>query len=385
MPKQIPTVIIDRKTTTTIRAAIFAVALTAGCGGGVTGGGGPDNSGGTAGASAPGGGRSGGAPGGGAGPGGAGNPIDGSAGRGGATGAAGIGAGAGGSSAGGAGGASMGGAPGAHVLGQPGGLPATAAAFDDTVIHTYVITAAPAELAKLPMLAKNPMTENMYVPATAIVDGDNVGMVGIRFKGAYGTLQSCIDKTFKVTCPKMSYKVKFDAFDMNKRFKGLKKVNLHAMIADQTKMHEHIAYKLYRDMGLVASRSAHAKVTINGEVRGLYAVTEAPDGRFTADRFAPDGDGNLYKEVWPTSTDPKYYQSHLETNEDMVMTHDKFIAFATELKASQVPAELTKTLDKWASMDYMLRYNAVDRIISNWDGMVTFACADRDASSPMSR
>ncbi len=269
----------------------------------------------------------------------------------------------------------------AHIPGTPGGLPVSAEAFDDTIVHRYELTIAPADLARMPMLAKNPATESMSVPAMVKVDGQDLGAVGVRFKGAFGTLRSCIDDSFKVTCPKMSYKVKFDEIEPNKRYKGLKKVNLHSMVADHTKMREQLGYKLFRDMGIVAPRSAHAQVIINGAIKGVYAVTEAPDGRFTRDRFGSRGDGNLYKEAWPKTADPKYYQSRLETNDELQQGHEQFITFWNELKTATTKTELATVVDRWADMDYMLRYTAVDRIISNWDGFATFYCGNTPASA----
>ena len=51
-------------------------------------------------------------------------------------------------------------------------------------------------------------------------------------------------------------------------------------------------------MGVPAPRSVHARLIINGQFNGIYALTEQIDGRFTRENF-DDGTGNLYKEIWP--------------------------------------------------------------------------------------
>jgi spore coat protein H len=262
-----------------------------------------------------------------------------------------------------------------HVAGTPGCL--TAEAFDATRLRSFELTVRPADLASLPMLAKDPETESTYVPAQLSVDGEDVGMVGLRFKGAYGTLQGCIDDDLQLSCDKMSYKVKFDEFDQDKRWKALKKVNLHSMHADDTLMHEHLAYGLYRDMGVAAPRATHVRVSINGEPPQLFALTEAPDGRFTADRFAPAGDGNLYKEIWPVSSEPSYYQADLETNKDEPQDHAAFIEFAEALMQAD-RASLPAVLARFVDVDYLLNYMAVDRVLSNWDGVTSFYCGSSD-------
>jgi spore coat protein H len=262
-----------------------------------------------------------------------------------------------------------------HVAGTPGCL--TAEAFDPTSLRSFELTVERTDLASLPMLAKDPETESTYVPAQLMVDGEDVGMVGVRFKGAYGTLQGCIDDDFQLSCDKMSYKIKFDEFDQDKRWKALKKVNLHSMHADETLMHEHLAYGLYREMGIVAPRATHVRVSINGEPPLLFALTEAPDGRFTADRFEPAGDGNLYKEIWPVSSEASYYQADLETNKDEPQDHAAFIEFAEALMQAD-SAALPGVLARFVDVDYLLNYMAVDRVLSNWDGVTSFYCGSPD-------
>ena len=58
---------------------------------------------------------------------------------------------------------------------------------------------------------------------------------------------------------------------------------------------------MYRNFGIVAPRSNHALVYINGEFNGVFANTENIDGPFTNKHFTIP-DGNLYKEVWPVNS-----------------------------------------------------------------------------------
>jgi hypothetical protein len=63
-------------------------------------------------------------------------------------------------------------------------------------------------------------------------------------------------------------------------------------------MHERLGYWMFREMGVPAPRSTHARVMIDGDYVGLFAVTEQIDGRLTRENF-DDGTRNLHKEVWP--------------------------------------------------------------------------------------
>jgi hypothetical protein len=49
-------------------------------------------------------------------------------------------------------------------------------------------------------------------------------------------------------------------------------------------------------MGIPAPRATHAKLLINGEYVGVFALIENIDVRFTRHNY-DSGEGNLYKEV----------------------------------------------------------------------------------------
>ena len=77
---------------------------------------------------------------------------------------------------------------------------------------------------------------------------------------------------------------------------------------------------MFRKFGIIAPRSNHALIYINGEFNGIFANTENVDGPFTNKHFEKP-DGNLYKEVWPVkssgnSQTEDYFVGGLKTNEE---------------------------------------------------------------------
>jgi spore coat protein H len=216
-------------------------------------------------------------------------------------------------------------------------------------------------------------TSERYVPAALSVSGEPVGMVGLRFKGDQGTLDPCFENGQQV-CAKVSFKVRFDFADPTKRFLSLARMNFHSMIDDPSLMHERLNAKFFADMEVVAPRVNHAQITINGENKGLFALVEDVDQIFVQDRFKPGGNGNLYKEAWPNDVDPDAYDTALETN-TTVRNHAGMVAFAQGLSAA-MPFELPGVLNHFADVDYLFRYLAVDRAISNYDGFTAFYCDD---------
>ncbi|KYF57448.1 hypothetical protein BE08_45700 [Sorangium cellulosum] len=209
-----------------------------------------------------------------------------------------------------------------------------------------------------------------YVEAEACYRGRSLGLVGLRMKGGYGTLEMCFEEPLRLPCPKLSMKVKLDEYVDGKRFFRQKRLNLHSMIRDPTKLHERLAYGLYREMGVAAPRSAWATVHVNGEPLGLFAMVEDVDGRFTDNQFPEDPDGNLYEAAWPASDDPAYYADKIETNEEEA-THERFVAFAEDLRSTE-GAERLAALARWMDVEELQRYMAVDDAILNWDGITTF-------------
>jgi spore coat protein H len=262
------------------------------------------------------------------------------------------------------------GAPPPEVTTTPELANLSAEAFDDARLRTWRLTFAPADWQTLRQTA----LEEKYVVAQLAIDDEEVGPVGVRYKGSQGTLGACFDpSTGQQLCPKVSMKVKFDHLDKKKRWKGLKRLNLHALNRDPSLLHERLAYQLFRQMGVPAPRSVHGTVVVNGEELGVYAVTEEIDGRFTADRWPKDGDGNLYKELWPVTAAPERLSAALRTNRDGQRGHEAFLTFVRELSSASAESA-GKVLDRWAGLDHLFRYLAVDQLIANWDGVTAFYC-----------
>jgi spore coat protein CotH len=209
-----------------------------------------------------------------------------------------------------------------------------------------------------------------YVPVTAVFEGQVIGTVGLRFKGSYGSLYGCFDDQGNMTCPRLSMKMKFDEYNEDQRFFGLKRLAFNAYIYDDSRMKEKLAYDLYRAMGIVTPRAAWATLRVNGELLGLFGMVEVVDGRFTKDRWPQNPDGNLYKELWPTHASPDQVLSALETNEEIadVSAYEAFSAAVV----SADDANLLSTLGSYMDLEYLARYMAVDDAIVSYDGVTYF-------------
>lgn len=229
--------------------------------------------------------------------------------------------------------------------------------FDQDALRTYELFLGEEDLA---FLDADPAAEQ-YVPGELVFEGESFGAVGIRYKGAIGAFFGCVEGSQNLlgliqpsgakTCTKLSMKVKVNWEDPDRHFHGVKKLQFHSLNLDASMMHERLAYWLVRAMGIPAPRSVHARLFINGEYSGLYALTEQIDGRFTRSRFA-DGKGNLYKEVWPLDivtgqAEPaESFIAALKTNEDENPSAERMRAFAGQLAAAD-DTQIGEVIERW--------------------------------------
>jgi spore coat protein H len=270
-----------------------------------------------------------------------------------------------------------------EVLPAGGYIAEQAAIFDDRLFRTFALTISDADLAKMADTAYryfNTPRENEVVPAMLKIDNQDVGRVGVRYKGSWGTLRPCFDSTGKLTCPKVSICIKFNAFEPDKRWRGINDLNLHSLIGDGAMLRERLAYQIFRRMDIPAPRSVHGRVSINGTFKGVYAVTEEIDGRFTSDRWPRLVDGHLIKEAWIANSTEKSYLDALRTNELMPRQPLKIWQLSQAVRAAPNPAEVARVLDRWMSLEYLWRYMAVEVAIADIDGITRFSC---DAATGM--
>lgn len=214
--------------------------------------------------------------------------------------------------------------------------------------------------------------EEMYRPGNLVFQGQRYEDVAIRYKGGFGSLQGCFDGDGNLTCSKLSLKVSFNETDKSGRFAGLRKLIFHACNRDPTCLRERVSYGLFRDMGVETCRTGHATVSINGGPAQLYSLIEYIDKEFVQDHF-DDGEGNLYKETWPTQPIAGYYTGGLRTNEDMPDVQH-MVDFASVLGMTSIN-NYDVNIAPFMDLDRMGRYTAVDDLINNWDGIWKFYCA----------
>ncbi len=138
------------------------------------------------------------------------------------------------------------------------------------------------------MLA-NAMTEEYYV-CNVVINGKRVNNVAIRPKGNTSLSAIAMDPE----TDRYSLKLEFDHFVEGQTCYGLDKLILNNNYADATNMKEAVIYDMYQFLGADASLYNYAKVSVNGEYRGVYLALEAVEQSFMLRNFGTQ-DGELYK------------------------------------------------------------------------------------------
>ncbi len=257
--------------------------------------------------------------------------------------------------------------------------------FDQKKLPTFELTLPAADLAKIDA---DPTAEE-YVEGSLTFEGETISPVGIRYKGSIGAFVGCLsgsdwaNPSGRKTCTKLSMKIKINWNDPDARFYGLKKLQFHSQNNDDSQMRDRLGYWFFRKMEVPAPRAIHARLIVNGEYMGLFALIEQIDGRFTRHNFE-DGTGNLYKEIWPLKSNgnpfsTSEYIDHLKTNEDENPTADMISSFAQEV-ADAKTEELQAVVSKWMKIDEIISYVVVDRAIRNDDGAFHWYCNSGDCA-----
>lgn len=255
--------------------------------------------------------------------------------------------------------------------------------FDQNVVHTFEIELPEEALAELDA---DPAAEE-YVEGSLLFNGERLDAIGIRYKGSIGAFLGCtggpnpFEPSGPKTCTKQSLKLKINWDGADIEFFGQRKIQLHSMNLDPSLMRDRLAYLLFADAGVPAPRATHARVVINGEFVGLFALIEQIDGRFVRDRF-DDGSGNLYKEEWPFSADGSVRPSEqliasLRTNEDDDPTSEIIESFARELLefgAATNEEAARQVLSDRTDLEAFVAYAVVDRAVRHDDGPFHWYC-----------
>ena len=148
--------------------------------------------------------------------------------------------------------------------------------FDDSVVHDIRLTLNSKDWAAL----KQNYKENIYYPAALTWRGVTINNVGIRSRGLGSR-----------SATKPGLRVDIDRYSVDQTFVGLKSFVLDNLTQDPSMLRERLTMAFFRRMGLPAPREAHARLFVNDQFAGVYALVETIDKGFLGRAFGDDGHG----------------------------------------------------------------------------------------------
>lgn len=190
--------------------------------------------------------------------------------------------------------------------------------------------------------------------ATVTVDGQRYRNVAIRKKGFLGSLSSL----------RPSLKLNFGKFVEGRTHAGMKRMTLNNNRQDPSNTHQCMAYEIFREAGVKASRCNFAHVVVNGLDLGIYTHVESVKKPMLRRHFADD-EGNLYEGQGSDFTTSGVGAMQLKTNEVENDRRD----LDTVVAALEVDdANLLEALGEVVDIDNFLNFWATEVLISHWDG-----------------
>ena len=253
--------------------------------------------------------------------------------------------------------------------------PKTANAFfQDTKVWDMALTVSPENYAALePGNGKGFGGDFEYVRANAILAGEALENVGLRYKG---------NSSFSTSrgIPKKSFKIDLNRFVKRQKFLGLTKLNLNNNVLDPSQIREALAYRLWRKLELPGSRTAFARVTLtvpgrhDKKVLGLYVVVEQVNGPFLKERFGTDK-GLLLKPERSLSM-PYLGEAFAEYERGYVLKSDakprlaKRLMEFTRLVSQAEDAAFATEIGGFVHLGQLARFTAAHTVLSHLDSFL---------------
>ena len=192
-----------------------------------------------------------------------------------------------------------------------------------------------------------------YVEGAFTFDDRTFEPVGVRLKG---------ENSFQGIHRKPAFKIKFDTFVEGGEFLGLEELTLNNMVSDTSMMHERMAYLVYREAGVPASRAHHARVYLNEEFYGLYANVETVDRRLIR-RWFEDDQGTLF-EGWDVEFHDDWVDAfQLEFGED---DRTAIQGLTDALEIGDADDALTAA-EQYVDLDAFLHFWAISAVVGQFD------------------
>lgn len=241
--------------------------------------------------------------------------------------------------------------------------PTSAEVFDDTAVHELRLEMHGGDWSEL----QARYLENTFYPTDVTWNGYTVRNAGVRSRG-----------TGSRDARKPGLRITFDEYVDDQTFAGLKGLVLDNFRQDPGMMKESLSMALFARMGLAAPRVSHARVFVNGDYLGLFAVIEPIDKRFLRRTLGEDS-GYLYEFEWAGAyrfewlgADPLRYagmfESETRESEPAAQRLSTLVQMITATTRESTSA-WQRTMSRYFDFQRLFAYVAVESFLSDHDGL----------------
>ena len=255
-------------------------------------------------------------------------------------------------------------APSPEAPSTPGvSAPAGAPIFDPSVLHEARLDIDASAWQAL----RDNYLDNQYYAANLTVDGVTVRQVGIRSRGEGSRNEE-----------KPGLKVEFDKYVPAQEYYGYKSLVIDNLVQDASMLRERLSFLVFEAMGIAAPHNAFARLTVNGQYWGLFALVEPVSKPFLEARLG-EKSGTLYDYEWifpydfswlgPQSSTYVPLPFQPETNGSRPDVAAGLVAFVQAINDTS-DASFAASMEERLDVTRFLTHVAVENAIVEGDGIV---------------
>ena len=239
--------------------------------------------------------------------------------------------------------------------------------YQPDVVQSVHLQISPADQIRM----MDALPDCVYVPASFRWRDARLSRVAVRFKGNSSSSPNQKHKR--------SYLVRFDKYDDNRTFIGLRRVSFDNGVQFGSLFSEPIITDILRAEGIKAHRCNYAKVYVNEQYQGVYVNVERIDESFLDQHF-PDSEGALWKNdlggpggnLRFLGNDPKQYERAFEAKNKAANNRQQLVDFIRRI--NQTPqADFVPMLESSIDVDAFLRVTAVMLFSGAFDQLTGWA------------
>lgn len=244
------------------------------------------------------------------------------------------------------------------------GTDPAAAMYNPLVVNEFNLTMPQSTINGLDGSTNYWGDEGPYLPATLSgkVNGVAFGPleVGVHLKGAWGSWRNIYGKA--------GFKIKIDFNNKNQSLFGVKKLTLNNMVQDQSSLHETMAYRLFRSVGVATARTGYANVTVNGQNYGLRLNLETVNSTMLKRwNITPNhiykGGVPLFPDFWPGQ------ESNFVVDQGSLTDKSDLTALLAVVGRGNGP-NWFRDMSAIADLKQMTLDWAAEKFTGHWDGYV---------------